>query len=349
MTDINILTFQDSIDKAGSKKHLLLGNGFSIALMRNIFSYDSLLEKADFSTVPHAEELFETLNTQDFEAVIRLLVDMEQALRCYDVCPPDLLSQVKTDATEVKTILANAIAQNHPNRPFDVTDNQYAACRSFLWNFQHIYTLNYDVLLYWALMKDDVDGLKIRCDDEFRNSEENEDALYVSWQDSHSSTVHFLHGALHIFDAGYEVTKFTWSKTEIAIVDQIRAALNEDKYPLFVAEGHSHDKLNKIMHSAYLHKALRSFSSIGGSLFIFGHSLDDNDDHVLDKIPTSKIQDLFVGLHDDSNSTHNQKIINKARKFQEERSAIRRKPQLNVYFYDASTAKVWGGEEFGYD
>ena len=69
------------------------------------------------------------------------------------------------------------------------------------------------------------------------------------------------------------------------------------------------------MHSAYLHKALRSFSSIGGSLFIFGHSLDDNDDHVLGKIPTSKIHDLFVGLHDDSNSTHNQKIIKKARKF----------------------------------
>ena len=122
-------------------------------------------------------------------------------------------------------VLANAIAQNHPDRPFDVTDHQYAACRSFLSKFRYIYTLNYDVLLYWALMKDDVDSLNIQCDDGFRNSEENEDALYVSWQDSHSSTVHFLHGALHIFDAGYEVTKFTWSKTEIAIVDQIRAAL----------------------------------------------------------------------------------------------------------------------------
>ena len=156
---------------------------------------------------------------------------MEQALRCYDVCPPDLLSQVKTDATEVKTILANAIAQNHPNRPFDVTDNQYAACRSFLWNFQHIYTLNYEVLLYWALMKDDVDGLKIRCDDGFRNSEENEDALYVSWQDSHSSTftfftVHFTYSML--------VTRLRNSlgrRAEIAIVDQIRAALNEDNIP----------------------------------------------------------------------------------------------------------------------
>ena len=343
MSDINLLTFQESINQAGIKKHFLLGNGFSIALEPDIFSYGSLFDKANFSTVPHAKKLFDTLKTQDFEAVIRLLVDMEIALRSYDVCSSDLLRQVKTDATAVKAILATAIAENHPNRPFDVTDDQYAACRSFLSNFQHIYTLNYDVLLYWALMKDEVDDLNIQCDDGFRNSEENEDAPYVSWQDFKSSNVHFLHGALHIFDAGYEVTKFTWSKTEIAIVDQIREALNEEKYPLFVAEGHSHDKLNKIMHSAYLHKALRSISSITGSLFIFGHSLADNDDHILGKIPTGKISDLYVGLHGDSNSTHNQKIIIKARKIEDERSAIPRKKPLNVHFYDASTAKVWGG------
>ena len=97
------------------------------------------------------------------------------------------------------------------------------------------------------------------------------------------------------------------------------------------------------MHSAYLHKALRSFSSIGGSLFIFGHSLDDNDDHVLGNIPTGRIRDSYVGLHDDSNSTHYQKIIKKARKFGDKRSALLRKKPLNVHFYDASTAKVWGG------
>ena len=74
MTDINILTFQESINKAKTNRHLLLGNGFSIALKRNIFNYGSLLKKANFSTVPHARELFDTLNTQDLEAVIRLLV-----------------------------------------------------------------------------------------------------------------------------------------------------------------------------------------------------------------------------------------------------------------------------------
>lgn len=342
MPEIPLYSFQDCIAKAGPRKHVLLGNGFSIALKPNIFSYGSLFSKADFSSVPYAQAVFEALGTQDFEAVIRLLVDMAKILDCYKESSPELVAQIKEDASAIKTILANAIAQNHPDRPYDIENKQYAACRTFLANFDHIYTLNYDVLLYWALMHDEVDERKIRCDDGFRHPEGNEQAPYVSWQEANKSTVHFLHGALHIFDAGYEMTKYTWSKTDIAIVDQVRAALEEEKYPLFVAEGHSRDKLDKIMHSAYLHKALRSFGGIGGSLFVFGHSFDDNDDHVLNKIPESSVQNLYVGLFNDPSSDSNRRIIAKVFGFADMRSEMPRKAKLNVYFYDVSTAKVWG-------
>ncbi|MBG6166912.1 hypothetical protein IWQ54_006614 [Labrenzia sp. EL_195] len=170
----------------------------------------------------------------------------------------------------------------------------------------------------------------------------NETAPYVSWQEGDAATVHYLHGALHIFDASHEMTKYTWSKTDIPIVEQVRAALEEEKYPLFVAEGHSRDKLDKIMHSAYLHKALRSFSNISGSLFVFGHSFDDNDDHVLKKIPEGKITDLFVGLYGDPNSESNKRIIAKAFSFADYRAEIPRKNKLDVRFFDVGTAKVWG-------
>tara|TARA_B100000427_G_scaffold216863_1_gene181081 strand:- start:3701 stop:4717 length:1017 start_codon:yes stop_codon:yes gene_type:complete len=337
-----MLTFDQAIEAANGKKHLLLGNGFSIALKPDIFTYGSLFSKADFTTAPHAEALFDALDTKDFEAVIRLLVDMERALPLYEQSAPELVEQVRQDAEALKTILANVIARNHPDRPYDIEHAQYAYCRQFLSNFEHIYTFNYDLLLYWSLMHDEVDELDIRCDDGFRHPEGNEDAPYVSWQDSNSPTVHFLHGALHIFDAGHELTKYTWSKTDVAIVDQIRMALDEQKYPLFVAEGHSQGKLDKIMHSAYLHKALRSFENIGGSLFVFGHSFDDNDDHILGRIPTGKIQDLFVGIYGDPKSVENSRTISKAKRFAEQRSEIPRKKPLEVHFYDASSSKVWG-------
>lgn len=343
MADSRIYTFEECLAEAGARKHILLGNGFSIALKPDIFSYGSLFSKADFSKIPHAAKLFEALQTEDFEAVIRLLVDMAKILGAYrKIAPPTLIQQVEADAAAIKTILAEAIAKNHPDRPYDITDEQYAACRLFLSNFDHIYTLNYDVLLYWALMHDDVGDLDIQCDDGFRHPEGNEDAPYVSWLDSNSPTVHFLHGALHIFDAGHEITKYTWSKTDIPIVDQVRAALDDEKYPLFVAEGHSIDKLDKIMHSAYLHKALRSFSNISGSLFVFGHSFDDNDDHILGKIPVGKISDLYVGLYGDPNSEANIGIRQKAERFSVERAEIPRKRPLAVHYFDASSAAVWG-------
>ncbi len=342
MDNITLHSFEDCLKKAGTRKHILLGNGFSIALKPDIFSYGSLYGKADFSTVPNAAEVFEALETRDFEAVIRLLVDMVKVLNCYKDSSSELVAQIERDAAAIKTILAEAIARNHPDRPYDISNPQYAACRAFLSNFGHIYTLNYDVLLYWALMHEDVDDLSIRCDDGFRHPEGNEDAPYVSWQDSNSPTVHFLHGALHIFDAGHEITKYTWSKTDIPIVEQVRSALDEEKYPLFVAEGHSHDKLDKIMHSAYLHKALRSFSSISGSLFVFGHSFDDNDDHVLKKIPEGKVADLFVGLYGDPNSETNRRIIAKAFSFVDLRAETGRQKKLNIHLFDVGTAKVWG-------
>lgn len=342
MGDIPIHSFEDCLKRAGARKHILLGNGFSIALKPDIFSYGSLYSKADFTTVPHAAEVFKALATQDFEAVIRLLVDMAKVLKCYKNTSPGLVAQIEKDAAAIKTILAEAIARNHPDRPYDIENEQYAACRSFLSHFGHIYTLNYDVLLYWALMHDEVDELQIQCDDGFRHPEGNEEAPYVSWQEGDAATVHYLHGALHIFDAGHEMTKYTWSKTDIPIVEQVRSALDEEKYPLFVAEGHSHDKLDKIMHSAHLHKALRSFSNISGSLFIFGHSFDDNDDHVLSKIPEGRITDLFVGLFGDPKSDSNRRIITKANSFSDFRAESGKRNKLDVHFYDVATATVWG-------
>jgi len=41
---MTILTFEAALSAANGKKHLLLGNGFSIALKPDIFTYGSLYE-----------------------------------------------------------------------------------------------------------------------------------------------------------------------------------------------------------------------------------------------------------------------------------------------------------------
>jgi len=51
---MEILTFEQALDNSANQRHrhLLLGNGFSIACRPDIFVYGRLLEKANFDSVP---------------------------------------------------------------------------------------------------------------------------------------------------------------------------------------------------------------------------------------------------------------------------------------------------------
>lgn len=346
---IDVLSYDAAMATVSSckKKHLLLGNGFSIALKRDIFSYVSLYQNAEFDAAPHVKKLFDALGTQDFEIVIKHLHDAAKVVEVYRPSAVTLARSLRRDAAVIKEALVTAIAKRHPDRPFDIKPIQYAACRRFLGAFDHIFTLNYDVLLYWTLMQNEVDKLIIPHDDGFRHPEDDPGKPWVSWQQANSATVSYLHGALHLFDAGSEITKYTWSKTDKPIVDQIRAALADEKYPLFVAEGNSETKLQRILHNGYLHKALRSFEGCCNSsttaIVVFGHSLAVNDRHVLRCISKGTCSDLVVSLYGDPASEENRKAIANALALQDERGPTKgRRPALRLTFYDAASAHVWG-------
>jgi Domain of unknown function (DUF4917) len=345
----SILPFDSAMAAIGrvKNKHLLLGNGFSIALKPDIFTYGSLYENADFSKAPHVKKLFDALKTQDFEVVIKHLQDAATVVEVYRPTAVTLARSLRRDAAAIKDALVTAIAKRHPDRPYDIKPEQYAACRAFLAKFGHLFTLNYDVLLYWALMQDTVDKLDIPHDDGFRHPEEDPTQPWVSWQQANSATVCYLHGALHLFDAGIEITKYTWSKTDKPIVEQIRAALDEEKYPLFVSEGTSASKRARILHSGFLHKAHRSFEACcapaGNAIVIYGHSLAENDDHVLRCIAKGNCSHLLVSIHGDPKSPGNQAIFKNAQKLVDMRGPAKgRRQALEVIFYDANSAKVWG-------
>jgi hypothetical protein len=151
---------------------------------------------------------------------------------------------------------------------------------------------------------------------------------------------------LHLFDNGDEIIKYTWSKTDIPIVDQIRSALDDDKFPLFVAEGSNYSKKKRILHNAYLHKAFRSFESCVDSptaaLAIYGHSLAENDAHILRCISKGSVPVVLVSLYGDPNSAGNQSIVTKAGELVEQRRRLRPNRPLDIVFYDAASAMIWG-------
>lgn len=341
-----IITYQQAIQQSeGTTRYLLLGNGFSMALFPDIFSYKRLFEEADFKKIPHVKRLFEELKTFDFEIVIRNLLTAPCIVKVYEQVfnddYSDLISRMESDANLLKEILVQTIAGKHPGKVNDIPEEYYHACKSFLAQFKKVYTLNYDILLYWALLHDDpVNHFDIN--DGFINPDPIFGCDYRVFDSPHSPTFFFLHGALHIFDAGTDVRKFTWSDTGIPLMEQVRDALDKGLFPLFVAEGTSNEKITKINHSAYLSKALRSFESIcdqaKGSLFIFGHSLESNDAHILHKIDEGKIRNIFVSVYQHPKDGYNKEIITRALNL----GSRRERNSPTVYLFDAASANVWG-------
>jgi len=160
----------------------------------------------------------------------------------------------------------------------------------------------------------------------------------VTWliENTNRHNLYYLHVALHIFDAGSELKKYTWSKTGVPLIDQIRKALNRDYYPLIVAEGKREEKEIRISHSAYLQRGQKSLACIGGNLFIYGHSLAENDNHILRLITKSKITKLFVSIYGNQDTSENIEIIKKAH------SLLKGSNRIELLFYSAESAKVWG-------
>ncbi|MEO1197946.1 MAG: DUF4917 family protein [Pseudomonadota bacterium] len=351
-----LITFEQAIEDSSQhkKRHLILGNGFSIGCKPKIFSYKRLYEQADFSTNPEIEKVFEALNTQDFEVVLRALETSATITPIY-TGKPGAASRMTAHAEVVKETLVQTIASNHPAIPAEVTDPQFWACRQFLSHFLapgggHVFTMNYDLLLYWALMHDDMpfdeNPPQLRKNDGFGNDEDDPDTDYVVWQgetSAHSADVLYLHGGLHLFDAGAQLQKYTWVRKGDSLIEQARGAINHDKFPLFVAEGKSQQKQTKIRHNAYLYQCLKVLSANAGTgthcFFIYGHSLAKNDDHILRRLGRGRFKTLYVGIYGDPDFDDNKRIIGRAR----ELAALRhQRNPLEVKFFDAASANVWG-------
>jgi Domain of unknown function (DUF4917) len=354
----NIISFADAIADSCqyAKRHLMLGNGFSIGCRADIFHYASLFGEADFSAIPEARQVFEALGTQDFEVAIRALENSAGILPIYVPRNADAAQIMRDHGAALKDLLVSTIAGNHPNIPANIPDEKFYACRRFLNHFLgpdnggQVYTLNYDLLLYWTLMHNDEpfggEPLNIAKNDGFGNDEDDPEAEYVVWQGetgAHNARVHFLHGALHLFDAGSELKKYTWIRKGTPLMQQAREAIDSGAFPLFVAEGTSSQKKNKIRHNAYLYQGYKQLTTNAEirshCFFILGHSLADNDNHILFRLGRGRFKKLYVGIFGDPNSRGTQQVIARATKLATIRTE--RNP-LEVSFFDAASANVWG-------
>ena len=348
---MSLATFEEAIQQSDQfeRRHLLLGNGFSIALFRTIFSYPSLFDQAT-TLSPKLQRIFEILETTDFEYVIRRLAETSGIVGEYVGDAEKIQGKLSRDANKVRASLVHAISNNHPPNPGTISAVQFTACRRFLKHFVGnrndggcIYSVNYDLLLYWTLMHSDEHNLHV--DDGFRPVPPDDTLTWIEEKAFISQNIYYLHGALHIRELGNATQKIR-SVPDRPILAQVTELIQENEFPLFVTEGRFRQKRRRIGRSPYLDRSYLRFTEDMGRedacLFIFGHSLADHDQHILSRIVSGNVRHLFVGIYDDptsAGSSDAEEVIARAKALVKSRRPGKR---LDFTPYDARSAEVWG-------
>lgn len=314
------------------RRSILLGNGFSRAWSNRTFSYENLKEEVQFKGVGQGKansikRLFDDLETYDFEKVMHAMeLSIHVARSRHESHKyPVFVDSIISDIEMLKRSLADVIAAVHPALPSEITDDQYVCVRNFLSRFSNIYTVNYDLLLYWARNKDRLDPVGYRTDDGFRQGAE--------WVGEEvDQEVFFLHGALHLYFDGTSVFKRVYGENLGTLRDQIMEGLRKNEFPLFVAEPTARKKLQSIKSNPYLNFCFNKLNDIRGSLVIYGHSMNETDEHIFKMINNSAVEDIYVSIFGDVESEDSQSIIADARRYFYGH---------NVVFYDAMSTPVW--------
>jgi hypothetical protein len=323
-----MITFDEAIQRTHGKKKpaILLGNGFSQSCQPKIFNYSNLYSAAHFGQRDKIiRSIFDELQTYDFEMVMRTLLAGELVVDKYQG-DQKLNEFLKEDQEILKNALLKAISDTHPELPSAITQAQYEACRKFLSKFCAIYTLNYDLLMYWARNKNEIQPIPWNTDDGFRKG-----GVWNGYETDQD--IFFLHGGLHLFRDGGAIKKHI-SQEFNSIIEQVKQNLARNIFPIFVSEPTAERKKIRIDNNPYLTYCYRSLRSTDSPVFIFGHSMDENDKHIFDQISASKTDSVFVSIYGDENSEGNMRLKANA-------MAYLQKANRSVDFFDAASAPAW--------
>lgn len=331
------------LDKKQRTPHLLLGNGFSMAYDHKIFSYNALqgfIEKIDDELL---SKLFGIVKTKNFELLMQQLNNFCELIEAFG-SDKELLEKVQGASSKLKYSLIDAVKSLHPEHVFKIPEEESQQCAEFLSAFLNrggsLFSTNYDLLLYWVLMRNEfqnrIDGFgRDREDDtdQFSNEPEYSELRWGKYKDNQN--IHYLHGTLPIFDTGIDIIKEEYGGSKL-LLENIEERLAREEYPVFVAAGNGEDKLNHIMHNRYLTFCYESLTEIEGSLVTFGFNFGDSDRHIIEAINIAakqgarvgnKLFSVYIGIYSEDVQRHIE--------------SIKHLFKCKVNMFDAKTARVW--------
>ncbi|WP_407315447.1 DUF4917 family protein [Pseudomonas sp. nanlin1] len=276
---------------------LILGNGASIAVSRS-FSYQSLLEHARTNELiaPDVEQLFDFFDTEDFELILRIVWQASNVNRSLQI--PD--ERTHAAYLRVRDCLIESVRAIHPE--FDQVSGHLPSIYQFLKHFDTVASLNYDLIVYWAMM----DGRDSDYSHEIKDCfgagglfQDNWFRLRTPIRGRLSTTLVFYpHGSLVLCRDRVEQEHKIHSDGAALLEAILNLWQTETVVPLFVSEGTREQKVSAIQNSYYLSSIYREvLASRRYTLVIYGWGLWEQDLHILRRMRFTGIRRVAVSVY----------------------------------------------------
>ena len=225
----------------------------------------------------------------------------------------------------------------------------------FISKFYRIFTLSYDLLLYWLILyhKENVtnhppfkDGFSIQISDNLIKINET----------TTDYNVHFLHGAIHLIEREgrnkdidpIDTLKIKRKNTDKIPLKEVISAIKKEKINmrnLMIFEGSSQNKLKIICRNSYLKKCLARLKNLNhnNDLYIYGCSIINqkneinNDSHIWSAIINSKVNNIFISIN---NNTTSKEFMQKSEYITKALNDLCEENK-NIYFYSSKECNIW--------
>lgn len=264
---------------------LLLGNGASMSI-HSEFGYASLRTAAQEAgnITPVVSEVFTAFGTDDFELVLRRLWQAKLVNQALHLEP----GKVEEAYQQVREALIATVRDVHI--AYDEATPYLDGMYKFMQGFKTVLSLNYDLLVYWAMML----GNK-SLGRWFKDGFQQGGVFRDDWQvlreplgAKGSTLVFYPHGNLIAArTANNNEQKLAAAGGEnIGLLDRILEQWSEGEcVPLFVCEGTAEQKKRAIASSPYLSRQYwEVLPSVSPALVVYGWNCAEQDRHLLDQI-----------------------------------------------------------------
>ncbi|MEQ6117977.1 DUF4917 family protein [Reichenbachiella sp. MALMAid0571] len=330
-------------------KHLLLGNGFSMAYSTEIFSYNALYSFIESLDSEILTKLFKIINNKNFELVMQQVDNFIQMAEAFS-SDQSFVQKLKDANQELQESLIKAIKKLHPEHTYEVSDEKSASCFKFLSDYLDkdgkVFSTNYDLLLYWVTMRNaskkanDGFGKELENEEDLKKGGEAEFSELLWGPNKSGQSIFYVHGALHLFDTGIDIIKETYTSGTY-LLKNVQKRLDKKHYPIFVTAGNGKEKLNHIVHNKYLTDCYDNLSEITGSLVTFGFNFGEYDTHIINAINKAAkyrkddgrdgmLLSVYIGVYTDDDLKHIESIKHKFK-------------CKKVNYYNAGTVNIWNG------